>query len=149
MVSKSTFDRSDLIKILLALVAFGAGWIVNHQATAIAFLSMGIVWLLGWAGKTYPKLEWIKGKAFLTALVYGASFVLSLFIQHLTLAAFPIYSGDASAYVVLLADYVGKFFAALQTQALFAVSIYNVLLADVLAKLGDGLTGLRARFYLR
>ena len=140
MNSKTAFNWKDLGLVLLSLLTLGAGWIVDHQVTVIAALSVAIVWVLGWAGRTFTKYTWIKGKAFLTILVFAVAFILSLFIQPFHLHAFPAWTSDASTFAPLLADYFAGLFAAVSDQVLFAIGIYNVLLARVLEKASAQLT---------
>jgi len=134
------FNWKDLGVIVLAVLTFGVGWVANNQAMVIAFLTMAIVWLISWAGRTFPQLEWIKGKAFLTVLVFAVAFGLSFFLQPFTLPAFPVWTGDVAIFMPALAIFLAALFANIQTQVLFAIGIYNVLLAQVLDKLSTSLT---------
>jgi hypothetical protein len=134
------FDWKQIGVIVLAVLTFGVGWIANNQVTIIAFLAMAIVWLLSWAGKTWPQLSWIKGKAFLTGLVFLAAFGLSFFIQPFALPTFPSWTGDVATFVPLLAVFLTAFFTGIQAQVLFAIGVYNILLSQVLDKLSTGMT---------
>lgn len=133
------FNWKDFGMIVLAVLTFGVGWIANNQATVIAFIAMTIVWFLGWLGKTFPRLEWIKGKAFMTILVFVSAFGLSFFIQPFALPALPAWTGDVATFIPALAAFLSALFANVQSQALFAIGVYNVLLAGVLEKLSAGL----------
>ena len=134
------FSWKDLGLVALAVLTFGIGWIASNQAAVIAVLAMAIVWFLSWLGKVFPQLAWIQGKAFLTILVFVAAFLLSLLIQPFVFPIWPMWTGDVATYVPLLAAFLAVFFAGFQTQVLFAIGIYNVLLAQVLDKLSAGLT---------
>ena len=135
-----SYTWKDFLYFLMAVIAFGAGYIVDHQAAVIGFAAIGVVWIVAQFGKTFPQLAWVKGKAFLTGLVFAVSFGLSFLFQPLTWPTVPTWTGDIATYTPLLAVFVSALFVNIQSAALFAIGVYNVLLAQVMDKLSGSLT---------
>lgn len=136
------FEWKDALKILLAALAFGIGWFADNQVTVIAFASSALVWAIGWLVQLSPKFAWIKGKGPLTVLVFAVSFGLSYLFAPFALPAFPGWPGDAGSFVPLLSEWFSALFGIVGSAVVFAMSIYNLLLAQVYEKTGDALSHL-------
>lgn len=142
MKQEQPFEWKDALKILLAALAFGIGWFADNQVTMIAFASSSIVWALGWLVQLSPKLAWIKGKGPLTVMVFVVSFGLAYLFEPFALPVFPGWSGDAGSFVPLLSEWFSGLFSIVGSAVVFAMSIYNLLLAQVYEKAGDALSHL-------
>lgn len=138
--SASQFTLKDFALFVLSVLTFGAGYAIDHQATIIGFLAIGIIWLISTLGRIFPQLAWIKGKQLLTALVFVAAFGLSLFIKPMAWPAFPTWNGDVAVFAPLLATFLAVFLANIQTAVLFALSVYPILLSQVTDKLSGMVT---------
>lgn len=138
-MSNSNFSWKDGLMIVLAVLTFGLGWLANNQSTVIAYVAVLIVWLLAFLGKQFPRLSWIKGKTFLTVLVFIASFILALLFQPFKLPALPTWSGDIVVFAPALAIWLTALFAGFSGAVTMALGIYNILLAQVLDKVSTTL----------
>jgi hypothetical protein len=127
----------DGFKILLAAATFGFGWFADNQNTVIAYSAVLIVWLVSVLARQSAKFEWLKGKGPLTVAVFVVSFGLSYIFHPFVISALPSWTGDAGSYVPLLAGWFEAFFSIVGTAVVFAMSIYNILLAKVLEKLPE------------
>ncbi len=145
MKAFSLYNKTDLFKIIFAFLAFGVGWFADNQATVIAFAAMTIVWLVSTLAARSDKWQWVKGKAVLTILVFIVSLGLAFLFQPITLPPFPGWTGDAGTYVPLLSAWIAAFLGVANEAVLFAMTIYNVLLAQVLEKLPPTLSRLLNR----
>lgn len=141
--STDQFTWQDAFKILLAVMTFGFGWFADNQLTMIAFAAVLIVWVLGRVAKYTERFKWLAGKAPLTILVFVVSFVLSYLFQPFTLPALPAWTGDAGAYIPLFSAWVSSFFLIVGDAVLYAMTVYNVLLARVLEKVPAEFASLR------
>lgn len=137
MTNEKIFNYVDGFKILLAVMTFGFGWFADNQATMIAYAAVLIVWILGEAAKRIPSLNWIKGKGPLTVAIFVVSFILAYLFQPFVLPTLPGWTGDAGSYVPLLSVWLQAFFAIVGAAVTFAMSIYNMLLAQILEKLPE------------
>ena len=137
------FDWQDAFKIVLAVMTFGFGWFADNQTTMIAFAAVGIVWLLGVVAKYSERFKWLAGKGPLTILVFIVSFVLSYLFHPFTVSAFPGWTGDAGTYIPLLSAWLSSFFLIIGDAVLYAMTVYNVLLARVLEKVLPVFSNLR------
>ncbi len=131
----TSFNYLDGLKILLAVITFGIGWLADNQVTVVAYAAVLIVSLIGFIARQYPQLDWLKGKAPLTVAVFVVSFILAYFFKPFTFPVFPGWTGDAGTYVPLISSWLEAFFAIVGTAVAFSMSIYNVLLSQVLEKL--------------
>lgn len=129
------FDTKDLFKIIFAFLAFGVGWFADNQATVIAFSAMVLVWLISTLAERGEKWQWINTRAAKTILVFVVSFGLSLLFQPIVLPSFPGWTGDAGTWIPLFSAWIAALFGVVNEAVLFAMTIYNVLLAQVLEKL--------------
>ncbi len=125
----------DGLKIVLAVMTFGLGWFADNQSTVVAYVAVLIVWLLGEAAKRIPSLNWLKGKGPLTVAVFVVSFFLAYIFQPFVIPSLPGWTGDAGSYVPLLSTWLQAFFSIVGAAVTFSMSIYNVLLAQILEKL--------------
>lgn len=122
----------DGLKIVLAVMTFGFGWIADNQMTVISFAAVLIVWLLGLALKYFG---FAANKVSLTIILFIAALGLSLAFQPVTLPSFPSWSGDASVFMALLVAYLASFFQIAAGVVAYATGVYNILMAQVLEKL--------------
>lgn len=127
----------DGLKILLAVMTFGLGWLADNQITVVAYIAVLVVWLLGALAQTSEKFQWLRGKGPLTVLIFIVSFVLAYLFQPFTLPGFPGWTGDAGTYIPLFSEWISGFFSIVGGAVVFAMSIYNILLAKVLEKLPE------------
>lgn len=132
MTNSNSYTWQDGFKIFLAVMTFGAGWIVDNQSTVIAFLAIAIVWFVSLLMKRY---QYRPTKANLTIIVFAVSLVLSFWIHPVALPFFPAWTGDAAAYAPLLIAYISGFFQIVSGVVAYATGVYNILLAQVLEKL--------------
>lgn len=139
-----TFTWQDALKVALAVMTFGIGWFADNQVTMIAFAATAVVWLISYTTKLSPSFAWLKGKGPLTALVFVVAFVLSYLFQPFSLPVLPAWSGDFGTFVPLLSDWFTAFFAIIAPAVTFAMTIYNLLLAQIYEKAGGALDVLRA-----
>ena len=130
-----SFNWQDGLKILLAVMTFGFGWFADNQVTVIAYASVLIVFVVGEVAKKIPSLNWLKGKGPLTVTVFVVSFILAYIFQPFILPSLPGWTGDAGSYIPLLSGWLQAFFAIVGAAVTFSMSIYNVLLAQILEKL--------------
>ncbi len=135
MLRKISFNWQDGAKILLALLTFGIGWLADNQVTVVAYAAVLIVALISFIAQQSPRLDWLKGKGPLTVAVFVVSFVLAYFFKPFILPIFPGWTGDAGTYIPLISSWLEAFFAVVGTAVAFSMSIYNVLLAQVIEKL--------------
>lgn len=143
MSNNNSFTWQDALKIVLAIMTFGIGWFADNQVTMIAFAATAVVWLISYLIQLSPSFAWLKGKGPLTALVFVVAFVLSYLFQPFTLPAFPGWVGDFGAYVPLVSEWFTAFFAIIAPAVTFAMTIYNLLLAQIYEKAGGALNALR------
>lgn len=137
------FTWQDAFKIVLAIMTFGIGWFADNQTTMIAFAAVAIVWMLGQVAKHVEKFKWLAGKGPLTILVFVVSFVLSYLFQPFSVPALPAWAGDAGAYIPLLSAWLSAFFLIVGDAVLYAMTVYNILLARVLEKVPAEFSNLR------
>jgi hypothetical protein len=132
--SKVKFDGKDAVAVALALLTMGAGWMVDNQTTVMAVSVLVIVWVVNEVWKrTGAKL----GKRWLTALTFGLAILLSVVFKPVLVPAFPMYSGDPQAFAEALIVWGGAILALASGIVTYATTLYNTLLAEVLAKAGD------------
>lgn len=139
------FGWIDLIKVLVAVAIGGAGWTVDSQATLISFVAIGIVWLIKLVGNRF---DWWPEKGVLTAIVFVVAVTLQLLFAPVSLPLWPAYTGELATFAPLLIAFAAAFFQMAASVVAAAMSIYNVLLADVLGKVSlkaRKLTGQSAR----
>lgn len=141
--SNDQFNWQDGFKILLAVVTFGFGWFADNQTTMIAFAAVVLVWLLGAIAKYTERFKWLAGKGPLTVLVFVVSFVLSYLFHPFVLPVFPAWTGDAGTYVPLLSAWLSSFFLIIGNAVLYAMTVYNILLARVLEKVPNAFSNLK------
>jgi uncharacterized membrane protein (DUF441 family) len=122
----------DGLKIVLAVMTFGFGWIADNQMTVISFAAVLIVWLLGLALKYFG---FTANKVSLTIILFIVALGLSLAFQPVALPSFPSWSGDASVFMALLVAYLASFFQIAAGVVAYATGVYNILMAQVLEKL--------------
>jgi len=147
MTNKTSFNWQDGLKILLAVITFGFGWFADNQNTVIAYAAVLMVWGIGFLAQKSEKFNWLRGKGPLTVTVFVVSFGLSWLFKPIVIDPFPGWSGDAGSYIPLLSVWLESFFSIVGTTVAFAMSIYNILLAQVLEKLPDAAS--RALYFLR
>lgn len=135
MTNKISFNWQDGLKILLAVMTFGFGWFADNQATVIAYAAVVIVFLISEVAKRIPSMTWLKGKGPLTVTIFVVSFILAYVFHPFSLPSLPGWTGDAGSYIPLLSGWLQGFFAIVGAAVTFAMSIYNVLLAQILEKL--------------
>ncbi len=137
------FNWQDGLKILLAVVTFGFGWFADNQTTVIAYAAVLVVWLLGVVAKYSERFKWLAGKGPLTVLVFVVSFVLSYLFHPFVLPVFPGWTGDAGTYVPLLSAWISSFFLVIGDAVLYAMTVYNLLLARILEKIPSAFSQLK------
>lgn len=125
------FGWMDLIKVLVAVVIGGAGWTVDSQATVIAFSAVGIVWAVKLIGNRF---NWWPEKGVLTAAVFVVAVGLQLLFAPVVLPAFPAWTGELATAMPLYLAYASALFQIAAGVVAAATGIYNLILADVLAK---------------
>ncbi len=136
---ENKLNWQDGLKIALAVMTFGVGWMANNQTTVISFAAVLIVWLMA---LTLKQLKFAPTKATLTMIVFAVAIILSLAFQPVALPPFPTWSGDVSAFTPLL---IAFFIAFLQMAAgvvAYATGVYNILLSQVLEKIAGASTAL-------
>jgi hypothetical protein len=111
---KVKFEGKDAVAVALALLMMGAGWMVDNQTTVMA----------------------------VSVLVFGLSIVLSVVFKPVLVPEFPMYSGDPQAFAEALIVWGGAILALASGIVTYATTLYNTLLAEVLAKAGDLVTDL-------
>lgn len=145
MISTPTSDAQltwmDGFKVLLAVMTFGIGWFANNQTTVIAYAALVLVFLVGAIAKRSEKYKWLAGKGPLTIAVFVVSFVLSYLFQPFVLPAAPAWTGDAGTFMPLFSAWLSASISIVGAAVLYAMSVYNVLLAKVLEKLPPALQG--------
>ena len=141
--STDQFTWQDAFKILLAVMTFGFGWFADNQLTMIAFAAVLIVWVLGRVAKYTERFKWLAGKGPLTVLVFVVSFVLSYLFHPFVLPVFPGWTGDAGTYVPLLSAWISSFFLVIGDAVLYAMTVYNLLLARILEKIPPAFSQLK------
>jgi len=139
MKSVVPFNKTDLYKIIFAFLAFGVGWFADNQTTVIAFAAMTIVWLISTLTENNEKWQWLKGKGPKTILVFVVSLALTFLFQPIRVPPFPGWTSASGTWVPLFSAWVAAFLGTANEAILFAMSIYNILLAQVLEKLPDSL----------
>lgn len=143
-MNNKSFTWQDVLKIVLAVMTFGIGWFADNQVTMIAFSATVIVWLISYLTKLSATFAWLKGKGPLTAMVFLVSFVLSYLFQPFALPEIPLWTGDFGTYIPMISKWVSGFFAIIAPAVTFAMTIYNLLLAQIYERAGDALDSLRA-----
>lgn len=126
------FNWGDAMKIIATLVISGFVWTVDNQLALISLGAMVIVWCVKfYALKTGKQI----GKFGLTLILLALSIVFALIFQPVTVMGFPVFDGDTISYINAVFGWLGA--ALLLGKSTFAVAtgLYNILLADVLAKL--------------
>ena len=126
------FNWGDAMKIIATLVITGFVWTVDNQLALISLGAMVIVWgVKFYALKTGKQI----GKFGLTSILLALSIVFALIFQPVTVMGFPVFDGDTISYINAVFGWLGA--ALLLGKSTFAVAtgLYNILLADVLAKL--------------
>lgn len=134
-IQTDPLNWKDGLKIVLAVLTFGVGWFADNQTTMIAYSAMLIVWLLGTLAKSSEKFKWLQGKGPLTVLVFVVSFILAYLFSPFTLSAPPAWTGDAGTYVPLLSAWISAIVSVFGKASFEAMSVYNILLVQVLEKL--------------
>lgn len=144
MKSENKLNWWDLLSIVGAVGTFGIGWIADNEATVIAFLAIGLVWLIrlvfDWVSKRFGK-NWKLGKPGLTILVFAVSLVLSFLIKQAVFPDRPVWTGDASTFAPLLIAYISALLQVAAGVVSYATGVYNILLAKVLEKLPSNILG--------
>lgn len=130
--NQNQFNWQDGLRILLAVLTFGIGWLADNQATVISFVAMLIVWALGEALKYYG---FKPGKAGLTVILFIVAFLLSLLFLPVTWPSLPAWNGDASIYVSALVVFLTAGLQILAKIIAYSMTVYNLLMAQVLDKL--------------
>jgi hypothetical protein len=130
----------DGLKIVLAVLTFGIGWFADNQVTVIAYIATIVVWLLGELAKHSDRFKWLTGKGPLTVLLFFISLGLAYLFQPFIFPPLPQWTGDAGSFVPLLSTWFSAIFAIIGNAVLFAMSVYNLLLAHVLEKLPESLS---------
>lgn len=125
-------DWKDGLKIVLAVMTFGFGWIADNQATVISFTAVAIVWLLGIA---LTRFGYHPNKVGLTIILFIVALGLSLAFQPVALPTFPPWTGDVSVFAALFISYVTAFLQIAASVVAYATGVYNILLAQVLEKI--------------
>lgn len=143
MIAQKTFNWQDGLKIILAVMTFGIGWFADNQVTVIAYAAVLLVWLFGVIAKQNKDFEWLRGKGPLTVLVFIIAFVISYLFQPFTLPIFPSWTGDAGTFMPIFSAWISAVFAIVGNAVVFAMSVYNLLLAQVLEKAPDLIGQLR------
>ncbi len=125
------FNWQDGIRIILTLAAAGFVWTQENQMALMALLAMVIVWLVKvyafWRKKSVGKLE-------LTIALLAVSVGLSLIFKPVFLPAWPIFEGDAVLYISAILKWIAEVVALGGSVFAFATGLYNILMAQVLAK---------------
>ena len=136
-IEKQVFTWQDGMKIVLAVMTFGIGWFAENQTTVIAYAAIILVWLFGVVAKQSERFAWLRGKGPLTVLIFIVAFVISYLFQPFALPAFPSWTGDAGTFVPLFSAWISGTFSIVGSAVVFAMSVYNILLARLLEKMPD------------
>lgn len=130
------FTVKDAWAVALALAGLGVGWMASHQGAVITAVVVAVTWGINVAAKRYNVR---LGKRWLTVILYALAVVLELIFEPVGIPAFPAWSGDANAYAQALVGWVSALAAIGAAVTAGATVLYNTLLHEVLAKVGDGL----------
>lgn len=133
-VKKISFSGKDAWAVSLALLTMGLGWMADNQSTVMAVSVLVIVWLLN---EIWKRTGEKMGKRWLTALTFGLSILLSLIFRPVLVPEFPAYAGDAQAFAQALVAWGGTILALASGIVAYATTLYNILLAEVLTKVGN------------
>lgn len=133
-IEKTSFLWQDGVKIVLAVMAFGIGWFSDNQTTVIAYAAVILVWLIGVIAKQSERFTWLRGKGPLTVLIFIVAFIVSYLFQPFALPIFPAWTGDAGTFVPLFSAWVSGSLSIVGNAVVFSMSVYNLLLAQVLEK---------------
>lgn len=136
-MTQKTFNWQDGLKIILAVITFGVGWFADNQITVIAYAAVLITWLLGVIAKGNKQLQWMRGKGPLTVFVFMVAFVISYLFQPFTLPILPGWTGDMATFVPIFSAWISAVFSIVGNAVVFAMSVYNLLLAQLLEKAPD------------
>jgi hypothetical protein len=131
MSKNITFNRLDALKIVLAILTFGIGWVANNQATVISFSAMIIVWLVAIAMRKY---DYKPTKGNLTVIVFAVAIGLTLLFQPVLFPLFPEWTGDAATFSPVLITYMAELLRIAAGVVAYATGVYNILLSQVLEK---------------
>ena len=132
MFGLKDLNKNDLLKIVAAVLASAAGWMVDNQGTVLTWTAVIVVWgvnrLFQWRGIQL-------GRKVLTAILLFLSVVLQAVFTPVSLPVAPVFAGDATAWVNAMIFWVGQLGAIAAALFTAATNLYNVLLKDVLDKI--------------
>lgn len=121
------------LKVVLSLFVFGLTWALSNQAAIITAVTIVVVWGLNTLAK---RSGYQPGRAVVTAGLYVIAYLLVIFFNPSILPAFPVFQADATQFVGALIGYLQLVALALIPYSGAAMTIYNMLMQDVL----EGLT---------
>ncbi len=132
------FDWKNLLYILVTVIIGGAAWTEDSRMVVIVTASIAIVWIVRWTSRAFG-WSWQPGKRGLTALLFAVSLGLSFLFTPVAFPSFPPFGQDFSAWLPAFVAYLGALVSIVAPVVSGATLIYNILLAQVLDKLADGL----------
>lgn len=120
-----------LLKVVLSILTLGVTWIYSNQAAIITAVTIVIVWILN----SLFKWKGIKlGRAYVTGILYVIAFLLVVLFNPGVLPTWPIMPTDAGLAISVITAYLQMVIVALIPYAGAAMTIYNMLMQDVLDK---------------
>jgi hypothetical protein len=118
-----------VLQVVLSVFAFGLTWVVSNQAAIITAVTIAIVWLIN----TLAEYKGFKiGREYVTGALYGVAFLLVIIFNPGILPAVPVFPSDPVLVLSVLVAYLQAVVVALIPYTGAAMTIYNVLLRDVL-----------------
>lgn len=122
-----------VLQVIVSLIVFGLTWVVSNQAAVTTALAIVIAWVINLLATTY-KVH--LGRATITGILYVLSFGLIIVINPDIVPAWPALAGlPATEFIRALAAWGRELTIILLPYTGAAMSIYNVLLRDVLDQL--------------
>jgi hypothetical protein len=127
-----TSNTKFFAKVLVSIFAFGLTWVVSNQAAVITAVTIALLWGLN----TLFKSKGINlGRGVVTGALYLIAYVLVIVFNPGILPTWPVFPGDPTLALAALMAYAQLLIVALIPYGGAAMTIYNMLLRDVL----DGL----------
>lgn len=120
-------DWKLLARIALSVITFGWAWIADNQIIIIAFAASVIVWIISYFVDRQVEI----GKTVKTIFLFAVAVILQLIFIPVTFPPFDV--SDFPGYLSALLETIGAIFAG-------ATIVYNLLLAEVLKQLPDGVS---------
>jgi hypothetical protein len=118
-----------VLQVILSVFAFGLTWVVSNQAAVITAVTIVLVWLIN----TLAEFKGIKiGREYVTGGLYVIAFLLVIVFNPGVLPVFPSVPSDPAMILSVFFAYSQAVVVALIPYTGAAMTIYNMLLRDVL-----------------